>query len=473
MASSAGRCALLCVALPLATCVLFAATPTQVNTDQTDFFIDFDPSVPLSSDVDVVAIHDDFYGVPWQAFMRGSPTLNSLPLSWLARLNSTLAMVHAWDKPVYLALQMLSSGTGRTCPAQNASDGGPTGATVENFAGCTSCYNWNATTNPQAQAVIRAYALYAAFYFKAILQRAPKGVVAVNFAAEINLGARRCDSSWWGGVVEASNAVYSVLKQQALLLGSPSTLIFPSIQYEVVMGLETGPDQPCVGMTGGPSPSPELEACIADGLALVAPLSRDAFGVSTYPDNTKAGYPSQKPGWQPWYFPAVLGQLSEKDAATFLIAETGALADDLVVNLADGAVGAGLDPPPQCMSVLNTSVTDADAWLSYVIASAETGGWPLVTWWSDTDLLADEAVSSCPCTSPAGYENSCTFITAYREIYAAAGGVAWGGEVAAKAFATMGLRSIQGDVKPLWGTLQAARARRDDDEAQRARGVAR
>jgi hypothetical protein len=462
-------------AVGTAAATLFANTPVQINTDDpSDFFIYFDPNVPLQTDSDVVAIHDDFFGVPWNAFMQPSPNISSMPISWLVRLNNTVNMIEAWNKPVYLALEMLT-GPLRTCPAQNASDGGPTGAQVTGFAGCSQCYDFNPSTNPEASAVIDAYAYYATFYVEVVLSRLQAiglPLVAVNFAAELNLGQRLCGDAWWNSVIAFSNSVYSVLKTQLAQLNSAHTLVFPSVQLEAVLGLQTGPDQPCVGMTGGTAPSPAIQQCIQDGLEVLAPVHRDAFAVSTYPHNAVAGYPTQKPKWQPWYLPAVLDQLLTADRQSFLIAETGYLADDLVMNLANGSVGSGMstgvvhstlgDPPVDCGCVLNTSTTDANTWLSYLIATAASEKkkgftWPLLVWWSDTDLLWSSSVSSCPCTVPNQWESSCTFITAYRDIYESTGQIPWLGEIDAKAFATMGLRQVDGTPKSLWHTWQKAR----------------
>lgn len=479
-------------ALAAAQTTLFANTPVQLVTDDpTDYFFGFDPNVPLDKDSDVVAFHDDFYGVPWQSFMSGTPNITNMPLSWLIRVNNTLNMIEHWQKPVFLGLEMLS-GTLRTCPAQNASDGGPTGAIVDAFTGCSQCYDFNPQSNPEAAAVILAYAFYASFYVQLIVERLQQvsiatglnlPLVAVNFAAEINLGQRLCGDAWWSDVVAFSNTVYGILKPQLAKIGSASTLLFPSLQMEVIMGLQTGPDQPCVGMTGGKKPSAQIIQCIKDGLATVAPLQRDAFGVSTYPANAQAGLPDQKPHWQPWYLTAVLQQLSKKDRASFIVAETGYLADDLVVNLANGTVGAvpsvhgrgrGVvsrpvaqqqlaDPPVQCAVVLNTSVADTNAWLSYLISTAASEAkagydWPLLVWWSNTDLLWPSSISSCPCTVPQPWESSCTFISAYRSIFIAEGQPAFGGELDAKAFGTMGIRQVDGTPKdPIWDTWQTAR----------------
>lgn len=476
--------------------VKIAATPVQLNTsDPTNYWFGFESAAPLGSDVDVVAIHDDFYGVPW-SFFSGSASV--LPASWEARLNDTLAFVAAWGKPVFLTFQMLT-GPLRTCPAANASDGWTGAPVVSPFSGCgaAGCYDFDPASNPAAGGVIASFVRYASFMTATFARRSPLGLTAVNFAPEINLGARLCSPAWWNGTVAFANTVYAAVKDVLASMGQPSVPVFPSIQMDVVMGLQSSPNQPCMGLQGSTAPSPAIAACIADGLQLVAPLSRDWFAVSTYPHNQMAGFPVQGPHWQPWYFPAVLQQLSAKDRATFAVAETGFISNFIVVNFANGSVGAstavlgahGLaatasavstlggirrdarvspsaregesDPTPICETLLNASTADAADWLQYVIAQAVNGSWPLLTWWSDVDLLWGGAMDSCPCTAAPAFESSCIFVSAYRQIEAAAGGAsaAWMGELQAKAFGSMGIRDVTGAPKePLYSMLQAARS---------------
>lgn len=307
----------------------------------------------------------------------------------------------------------------------------------------------------------------------------------------MNLPARLCPGQF-PGFVGAINAVYAVLHHFF-----PAMPAFPSFQLEAVMGLQSGPDQPYKGMGGGtPAPSPALLACIDAGIALIANVSRDAFAVSTYPSTVSAGLPPPTIHWEAWYFPAVFDRLAPADRAHIMVAETGYLADDLVVNLANGSTpmrgahsgsggsgsstpervrGGGVaplpptaapahhlaaDPPVQCAALFYSNVSASAAWLSYVIAMAEQYDMALATWWSDTDLLASPAMASCPCAVPPQFEDDCVFLTAYRQIFEAQGQPGWGGEVDAKAFATMGLRAVGGGApKPLLAILQAARAR--------------
>ena len=158
---------------------------------------------------------------------------------------------------------------------------------VSAFSGCDSCFDFNTSSNPLAAEIQRAYALYAAFYVDALLSNSPRGLVGVNFSPELNLGQRLCPPEWWEGLTAYANGIYAVLRAQLDSHGATSVPVFPSLQLEVVMGLQTGPDQACVGQISGgeTGPSQQLQKCIKDGLALLSAVERDAFMVSTYPGN--------------------------------------------------------------------------------------------------------------------------------------------------------------------------------------------
>lgn len=436
--------------------LLFASTPVQIDTATQDYYFYFDNAIPLNEDVDIVAIHDDYYGVPWTAFLSQGP----LPVTWLTRLNATLESVLKWNKKVYLAYEMLS-GPLRTCPAQNATDGPDNQPVVTPFTPCTSCYDFSTTSNPEAAALQKAYALYVSFLIEAYLNNNVT-LVGINLAAEINLGAGRiCDSNWFNGVVSYYNGIYLVVKNLLTSRGIGETIpVFPSIQIEALMGVQSG--QACANELTGESPSPALQKCISDGLGLVAPLLKDSFGISTYPPMVTGEFVPM------WYLDSVLQQLSVKDRSSFLVAETGWNRVSTIVNLANGSVGGIvehpqqlIDPPVDCVLVINSSISLANEWLSYLIKLGEIEKWTFLTWWSDTDLLYESSLNTCPCSTPPEFSSSCTFITAFREIEQLEGGSPAQGELVAKAFGSMGLRSLDGETTLLWETIQKARQKRE------------
>jgi hypothetical protein len=436
---------------------LFSSTPVQINTQTEDYFFYFDSSIPLDTDVDIVALHDDYYGIPWSSFLNENI---SLPISWLTRLNSTLEAALSWNRPVYLAYEMLS-GPYRTCPAQNATDGPNNTPVVTEFQPCTSCYDFSFITNPFASDLQKAYALYVSFMIEAYLKNNIT-LVGINLAAEINLGAGRiCSTDWFSNVVNFYNGVYTVIKNLLIKKGLVDIPVFPSIQLETLMGVQSG--QVCNGMLISENPSAALIECITTGLKFVEPLKKDAFGISTYPPMINGNF------IPPWYVKVVLDNLLPKDRSSFLIAETGWNRVSTIVNLANGTIGfeqdrqdkIRIDPPLDCVLVINSSITLANNWLIYLINLSVIEKWKFLTWWSDTDLLYESSLNTCPCSTPLQYETSCTFITAFREIEQLAGGSAAQGELVAKSFGSMGLRGLDNSTTLLWDTVQSFRQKRN------------
>ena len=360
-----------------------------------------------------------------------------------------LAITKQWNnKTVFLSMQM-TTGTLRSCPAANATDGPNNIPEVIPFTNCTRCYEWDYNINPAAADTIRAYMLYTLFLIESY------NPLYVNFAPEINLPQRLCPNQW-NGLVNASNHIY-----QAIKLLTPSVQkAFPSLQLEVIMGLQSGPDQPCKGMgTGSPNPPPQLDTCINNGLALVNDLQRDAFAISTYPGNQHAGLPPPtNVPFESWYFPVVFEKLSIEDKNNLIIAETGFISDNSVVNLGNGTIGKDTTTtetdPLECEPLEISDITLAETWLNYTITQAQTYSMIFMVWWSDYDLLASAAMSTCPCNVTVPFTGSCTFISAFRQIYTGEGLPAWDGELNAKAFGTMGLRTtITGEKKESLYTL--------------------
>lgn len=121
---------------------VFGGTPLSLNTTTFQYFLD--PSISLSPDFDFVSIDLSAYGVPWNSFLYQEP----LPLSWQARLDTTVAAVETWQLPIFLQLGILG---GKSCPPQNASDvPGTDIPSVTNFDGCSTCFDYDIYRNPVA-----------------------------------------------------------------------------------------------------------------------------------------------------------------------------------------------------------------------------------------------------------------------------------------------------------------------------------
>jgi hypothetical protein len=57
----------------------------------------------LATDSDVIEIHQEYYGVPWDEFAAGQAP----PAAWKATMDAIAASAHATGKPIFLSVSML------------------------------------------------------------------------------------------------------------------------------------------------------------------------------------------------------------------------------------------------------------------------------------------------------------------------------------------------------------------------------
>lgn len=103
--------------------------PTATPVDQT-------LAADLTVDVDVTAVHQDFYGIPWAAFETGESP--KLPATWVSRIDALQAT--ASGHPVFLSLQLVGGHSARGIRMQLADDYG-NDRVVSGWEGAT-CYDW-------------------------------------------------------------------------------------------------------------------------------------------------------------------------------------------------------------------------------------------------------------------------------------------------------------------------------------------
>src|SRR5688572_20088114 len=88
----------------------------------------------LATDVDVTAVHQDFYGVPWDAFLADAEP----PAAWVADIDAIAADAEAIGKPVFLSLSPTYGGDRHKLAATVIVEGGGY-ATDENWK--PACYD--------------------------------------------------------------------------------------------------------------------------------------------------------------------------------------------------------------------------------------------------------------------------------------------------------------------------------------------
>jgi hypothetical protein len=367
----------------------------------TDLLYQITPA-DVATDADVVAVHEEFYGIPWDEFEANQPP----PDLWVAKMDELAALGPSRGKDVYLALLI-----GREWLADKTT---VVGGRIQRAARWSArCYDFATAADGAAKRA--AYARYVAWMVERFQPR------WVNVAVEMNAFLSACPGAW-PGMVAAERAAYDAAKA-----AKPDAIVFASFQIDALMGYSACP---------APRTQPQ---CYDENYAQLADVKRDRFGVSTYPYLLE---PYRRASDVPsdWFTRA-----ASRGGERAIVAETGWITDPDVALLGT-----------TCATALTSDETEAAAYLDLLLAAAEAQGIELVTWWSDRDLMPLQAMTECPCAFDA------TWCAAEQIVRAAAGTdplLQFTAEAQFKMWGTMGLRRYAGTPKPvLMQRWSAARA---------------
>jgi hypothetical protein len=366
----------------------------------------------VAEDSDVMAVHQEFYGVPWDAFEHQTPP----PAEWVAVLDKLASASRAAKKPVFLSVSLLN-GQRQSLAAKTKIESGDVKTTDDWSA---SCYDFR--TAPDRASKEAAYQRYVAYMVDEFTP------AYLNVAIEVNLFFEKCPAAT-PGLIEVVNRVYDAVKKRA-----PKTVVFPSFQIDHLYGYSK---DSCPEAASDPS---KRATCFDAAYAVIAPMHRDRFAMSSYPYMDEVATVNNLPG--DWFTRG-----AARAAETPLIAETGWPSTDLVVRAKDGT----------CPKIFSFDEKESAAYLRRVLGDADDAGLDLVTWWSDRDLLVSDLMTNCPCTFDTTW---CTVLDIFR------GPASPGptdtqlfGELLLKAFGTMGLRAYDGTPKSghlaLWNAALA------------------
>lgn len=360
-------------------------------------------TVDLATDVDVVAMHQDFYGVPWDAFSGGVAP----PPEWVAKIDQLVADAHALGKPVFLSLSPTYGGD-RTKLAADVTASGT------NSDWKPACYDLR--TAADGAALRQAFAAYTTWMVERF---DPKWV---NVGIELNL-FEPCGAAW-DGMVDLERDAYAAAKAAA-----PDAVVFPSIQLDHLYG-----------RSGGSCPAPmTTDECYDAHYAGLARLERDRFAISTYPYLQNgiqhvADIPSD------W-----LTRAADRGGEQLVIAETGWLATAAAGDL-DGT----------CVTAIDQNPTEQAAYFDLLIDTANARGVELIDWWSNRDVLVEPVMTDCPCDFDAQW---CALIDLFRSTGGSDPTAQFYGEMLLKIFGTMGIRDYDGNPRqPIYDRWTAARA---------------
>lgn len=391
-------------ALPDAATRSYRLASAGVVLDPTAGPVFADPDI--AGDVDVVNVHQDFYGVPWDAFAANTAP----PAAWSAKMTELAEQAHATGKDVFLALAPLDGDRAHLAP--NA---------VASAAGFDLVHQWkprcyDLATAADGASLRTAYARYVDYMMHLFQPR------WANIAVEVSLFHFMCATAW-DGMVALERDAYDAAK-----LAAPSVPAFPSIQIDVLYGRVL-------------CPAPKTpDQCYEIEYAALANLKRDRFAISTYPYNF-VGFA------RPADIPAdYLARAARRGGEPLFIAETGWLATGVVVT----------DENASCRTALASSPADQAAYFDRVVADAIANGVEVITWISNRDFLVAQVMTDCPCTFSAPW---CAVIDFVRGQASTPLGKR-DAEVGFKVFGTMGIRDHAGAPRqPIFDRWTAARAR--------------
>ncbi|HEY4243869.1 MAG TPA: hypothetical protein VGM88_28845 [Kofleriaceae bacterium] len=379
--------------------VYLANGGVQLLISGADIGLEIEP-VELATDDDAIEIHQEFYGVPWQAFEAGT----SPPAEWIAQMDRIRDFAQAIGKPVFLSITPLDGQRTHLADRTVISNG-----TVQSESWSAACYDF--ASAPDRDDVHAAYLAYIDWMLDEFHP------TWLAHGVEVNLYFENCPNAV-AGLQAALNDGYAEARAH-----QPGVIAFPTIQIDHLYGVADGS---CA--------SGNQSACFDANYAQISPLQRDRFAMSTYPMN---GIDiSQLPA--DWFTrgPARGGEVG-------LVSETG-------TNSVDTVIETDTD---QCVQVLAATEASEAAYLSRVLGEHQL---ELVNWWSDRDLIVAPLMTDCPCTFDAAW---CSVRDQFRGP-PPTGSVDTQalGELSLKVFGTMGLRTYDGTPKTApYAAWQAAR----------------
>ncbi|MBN2714836.1 MAG: hypothetical protein JXX14_03210 [Deltaproteobacteria bacterium] len=325
-----------------------SAAPMQYEVRPGDIKTVFDFS-GFERQVDLVSLHMDFFGIPWQAFADGS----SLPTAWVSTMEQIRNDVDKLNVGVFLSLTPLSGS--RNTPSDNAIV--VDGELVIDSEWQTGCADFSSSYQGiDLKAAYLNYVRWMVDLFSPIF---------LNLNIEMNKYQFHCPKEW-PSMIELSNAAYDQEKQHNAVMP-----VFVSFELEQMWGFT---DEGACEVGD--------KSCLISAIEDVRDISRDRFGISTYPLFLQ---------WE-WermaldYFSAP----AELTGEQVVFAETGWSNRSVTVpfpTIAD-----------DCFDLLRSTDEEQRWYMEFLLSSANELGADLVVWWTLRDFLPAPVLESCPCS---------------------------------------------------------------------------
>ncbi len=301
----------------------------------------------IARDGNLVAIHMDWFGLPWPELAAGRP----LPPAWSAEIDRIAQLVDELGLPVYLAVTPLDATRDRLA-SRAWGDGN---ALVVDSTFGQPCERL--CTRPDAASLLAAYHAYV----NLMVERLHPSFLALSI--ETNLYARACPAAF-PDLVSFLNAEYTAQKA-----AHPDLPVFHTVQVDALWDAQD-PSAPCFGFS---------RSCLQENLRRLSGLKTDLLGLSAYPVATFVNNGRNLPD----DYLTAIGALTGKRLA---IAETGYP----VATLRAPVEGS-------CVDALTVDRSDQASWVARVVDEADRSDMPFVVWWANRAPLPFSTLAPCDC----------------------------------------------------------------------------
>jgi hypothetical protein len=386
-----------------------SSTSIQAYPNQALLYQNDSPSFTfktLSSDVDLITVFPEYLGIPFTEFAQSvSPPADD---PWTIQMTALANAAKSAGRPLMVELVLT-----RDFPVAKAVNSNGSLKLEPGWA--PTCMD---LTNTQYATIGPAYINYATWIASAF---SPKYLVIMieNNLYYVNCGG---NTASWQALVNIERGAYDAVKAQF-----PSMIIFPSFKLEDLY------DQSLAGFDQ------------AEYGALVN-LKRDRLGIATYPFGIQLSYGFANPYELPSDYLTRVRDLNPSEPP-IVITETGWNSASLAISYNSACYP----------NLIYSDSSFENAYSQFLIYSGYVGGFDVIAWWSDRDLIDSSVMNVCPpqATPPAFSDcNGDTWCVAINNARTAPS-TGWSpafAELAFKAFGSMGLRNYDGTPKSgEWG----------------------
>ncbi|MFN8556680.1 MAG: hypothetical protein U0531_04800 [Dehalococcoidia bacterium] len=336
------------------------------------------PMATLAADADIIYLHVETYGLPWNEFAAGPEPPPSHP--WTEAMNDLARQREAVGKDVYLAMLLMRGEMAHNAEIRD-------GALYVNDRWAESCFDFTAWATPGTRA--NAYRTAYLNYVRWMVGRFRPSYV--NVAVEVNSYWENCTNrgrpvAQWNAVVDLVNAAYDLAKGL-----NGTAVVFPSFAINDMYG-HTVVSEQCVRPMPTRECSRRQAAHYSVAYAAVAGLKRDRFAISAWPYAAEV-YDRDSPTFNGKRFltPATIPldyftRAADRGRERVFVAETGWTTDDLVIK-----PRADLT----CFAIVPSFQDYQRRYLEVLFTRAQNSIIDAVMWWSNQDALPQDVMTGC------------------------------------------------------------------------------